>query len=264
MPWRVAGSGLFSLLLLCSCATAAHPPPIAPAAELPAEVSMNKDAGRGMCLFLMLRMEREELPFVVDTGLTITAFDKSLEKKLGKCLGKIRWKHYSETLEAGVYAAPKLMVGSTRLMTATNICSLDLKDLRNLSGRPVMGVLGMDCLRHYCIELDFDGGKIRFLAPDRLDTARAGKAFPLTFRWETPVVHPIGLAGGTNVQWLIEENSKRMLRDVRFAVFRAFGFWICFGFRISDFTFPLTHHASRIAEERNESPTSMSTRTWLE
>ena len=74
-----------SLLLLCSCATTPEPPAIIPASELPADVIVNKDAGRGMWLFVTLRLESgEELPFFVDTGMTFTLFDKSLESKLGK------------------------------------------------------------------------------------------------------------------------------------------------------------------------------------
>jgi len=42
-----------------------------------------------------------------------------------------------------------------------------------------MGILGMDCLRHYCIQLDFVTGKWRFLDPDHLQTGDLGQSFPL-------------------------------------------------------------------------------------
>src|SRR5437773_12538482 len=84
---RVLGASL-ALLLLCSCKTMREPGAIVPAAELPGEVTMNKDAGRGLWVFVTIRLESgEELPFVVDTGASWTAFDKSLEPKLGKRLG---------------------------------------------------------------------------------------------------------------------------------------------------------------------------------
>jgi hypothetical protein len=38
----------------------------------------------------------------------------------------------------------------------------------------------MDCLRHYCIQLDFQAGKIRILDPEHLDPSDLGKPFPLT------------------------------------------------------------------------------------
>jgi len=47
--------------------------------------------------------------------------------------------------------------------------------------RPIQGILGMDCLRHYCLQLDFAANKMRFLDPARPGTKDLGKAFPLTF-----------------------------------------------------------------------------------
>ena len=71
--------GIFLIfLLLCSRAVADSIEP-----QLPADVTINKDAGRGNLLFVTLRLESgEELAFFVDTGSTFTSFDKSLESKL--------------------------------------------------------------------------------------------------------------------------------------------------------------------------------------
>ena len=186
-----------SLLLLCSCATTPEPPAIIPASELPADVIVNKDAGRGMWLFVTLRLESgEELPFFVDTGMTFTLFDKSLESKLGKRLGEGKVVHFDSMSEAGIYAAPKLYLGSTPLMTGNNILTGDLNRPSSLSGRPIMGVLGMDCLSHYCIQLDFEAGKMRFLDSDHLDSAKLGDVFPFKFRWGCPFIHHQTLIGG--------------------------------------------------------------------
>jgi len=47
----------------------------------------------------------------------------------------------------------------------------------------------MDCLRHYCIQLDFAAGKMRFLDPDNPGSEDLGRAFPLTFsRWTGKVI----------------------------------------------------------------------------
>jgi hypothetical protein len=43
-----------------------------------------------------------------------------------------------------------------------------------------MGLLGMDCLRHYCLQLDFAAGKLRFLDPDSANNELWGSPFPLT------------------------------------------------------------------------------------
>jgi hypothetical protein len=219
---RAAGL-VFSLLLLCSCATTPDPSAsgpaafdastIVPASQLPAEVTMNKDAGRGNFLFVTLRLKNgEELPFVVDTGAPGTTFHKSLATRLGKRLDTTTITMPEEEQESGVYAAPKLYLEGTPLMTGTKVHTLDFKRLSSRCGHPIMGLLGMDCLRHYCIQLDFEAGKTRFLNPDRVKAAELGKSFPLRFSNESqdqsdeirPYIHHTGLLGGTSTNSLID------------------------------------------------------------
>jgi Aspartyl protease len=188
---------ILSFLLLYSCAVADSIEP-----QLPADVTINEDAGRGNLLFVTLRLESgEELPFFVDTGSTFTSFDKSLESKLGKHLGGAELSSWGVTKKAVSYAAPKLYLGNVPLMIGNRVYIGDFKQLSSQTGRPVMGILGMDCLRHYCIQLDFEAGKIHFLDSDHLDASQLGKAFPLTFRQGCPFIHVNSLVGeeGTNL-----------------------------------------------------------------
>src|SRR6266496_6418915 len=148
---RLRALGIFlSLLLLSSCARKPDPSAIIPASELPAEVTMDKGPGRGGDLTVTLRLESgEELPFVLDTGAQVTVLDKSLEPKLGKRLGTTTIILPRDKQESAVYAAPKLYLGSTPLVTGSNIITYDFNPLSSRSPRPNMGFLGMDCLKHY-------------------------------------------------------------------------------------------------------------------
>jgi hypothetical protein len=146
---------------------------------LPTEVFMNAEAG---CddLYVNLRLEDgEELLFVLDTGCLQTTLHRSLESKLGQRLGakKSSWAFYKNGSGVGIYPAPKLYLNGTPLMMGQRVETADLKPH---SDPRVMGVLGMDCLRHYCLQLDFQARRIRFLDPDTLDDRDLGKAFPLT------------------------------------------------------------------------------------
>jgi hypothetical protein len=196
------------LLFLCACAVADSVQ-----SSLPADVTMNQDAGCGGLLFVKLRLEgNEEMPFIVDTGTPVTLFDKSLEPKLGKRLSSGTAWMQGGWQESGAYTAPKLYLGDTRLFTGTNVFTYDFRWLSSVLGRPFMGVLGMDCLRHYCMQLDFAARKVRFLDPDRVNVAALGKAFPLTFSSEgegdTNMIRPYilrtGLLGGTTTNLLID------------------------------------------------------------
>jgi Aspartyl protease len=157
--------------------------------QLPAAVSINEDAGRGNLLFVTLRMEDgEELPFFVDTGSTFTSLDKSLESKLEKRVEGATLSGWGVTARVAGYTAPKLYIGNTPLLTGSRIYIGDFRNLSSQTCRPVMGVLGMDCLRHYCIQIDFATGKLRFLDSDHMDASRLGKAYPLTFRSGCPFI----------------------------------------------------------------------------
>ena len=170
----LAGICCLSLMLLCSCATGNTARP-----NLPTGVVMNAEAGHDD-LYVTLRLEDgEELLFILDTGCVQTTLHRSLEPKLGKRLGtkKSRWAFYENGDGNGSYPAPKLYLNGTPLVLGTRV---ETADLKAHSDPRVRGVLGMDCLRHYCLQLDFQARQIRFLDPDTLDDRDLGKAFPLT------------------------------------------------------------------------------------
>jgi hypothetical protein len=165
---------ILSLLFLCSCATKNSV-----SLQLPADASINPEAGRGGWLLIKLKSDSgEELSFVVDTGAPQTILDRSFEPALGKRLGmkKLRYGFY-QTTSGGIYAAPRLYLGNTQLLTGDRILTDDLH--RKISPG-IAGILGMDCLRHYCVQIDFDSRRVRFLDPDRPGNEEWGKAFPLT------------------------------------------------------------------------------------
>ena len=172
---------ILSLLLLCSCATENSIRP-----KLPADALMNSSAGRNDNLCVNLHLENgKELLFVLDTGCPWTILDKSLEPELGRRTG-IRWLHYGwlPNTFAKTYKSPKLYLGDTPLKLGGSIATDDMQRMSFGAGRPKCdGILGMDCLRNYCIQLDFTTNKIHFLNPDALQVEALGKPFPLKYIW---------------------------------------------------------------------------------
>jgi lipoprotein NlpI len=168
---------LLSLLLLCSCATEK-----AARLGLPADVTMNPEAGRGGWLIVTVRLEGgDELPFMVDTGSSGTMVDKSLVPRLGRRLDTVTVTHWHTKRKSDVYAAPRLYLGRTPLMMSRPmVATVDLKPESSAAGRPIMGVLGMNILTNYCLQLDFIAGKMRFLDAEHANKQKWGKAFPLT------------------------------------------------------------------------------------
>jgi hypothetical protein len=167
-------AAIFCLLLLCSCATQNIN-----RLELPPETDLNPQAGRGDWILVKLCLEDgEELPFIVDTGAPITILDQSLEAKLGERLGtRTKTYGYLGKKRMGLYHAPKLFLNGIPLQTGSRIYT---DDVAALSDHASLGILGVDCLRHYCVQFDFANRKIRFLHPDRMSGEDLGEAFPLT------------------------------------------------------------------------------------
>jgi hypothetical protein len=120
----------------------------------------------------------EDLLFMVDTGSPRTYLNKSLEPKLGKRLGtkSVTWGFYGKR-EDGLYPAPALYLNNTRLQLGSQVETDALGT--KYGSTPLMGILGMDCLRHYCIQLDFAGSKMLFLNSDDLKKQDLGEAYRL-------------------------------------------------------------------------------------
>ncbi|MDE3100151.1 MAG: retropepsin-like domain-containing protein [Verrucomicrobiota bacterium] len=179
------------LMFLCSCATTSHQTAIVPATELPGDVTFKRGADR---LIVKLRLENgQELPFLLDTGTTITYLPfgtKSMLPELGKRVSTATGRAKEKL---GLYVAPKLYLGNTQLMTGNLVVSYGGKT----------AILGMDCLRRYCIQLNFAAGKIRFLDPNDADSAGWGTPFPLTFHYNLPLIRD-GLLGENGSETLVD------------------------------------------------------------
>jgi hypothetical protein len=150
---------------------------------LPGDIPLNKDAGRGGMVFVTIRLDDgTQLPFVLDTGCPTTCLDQSLESKLGKRLRtKTLWA-FGARSQIGVYPAPGLYLGKTLLTQSGNgIVTYDCSQMSAAVGHPIMGILGMDILTNYCIQLDFNARKIRFLDYERARKSRWGDPCPLTY-----------------------------------------------------------------------------------
>jgi len=159
------------LVCLCSCATPPEPEATA-TADLPAEVAMNKLSSFAPRLMVTLHLENgAEFKCCLDTGSPGTILPKAAEPQLGKRIGRGRIRTADGDIEKeNLYAAPRIYLGDTQLITEDRIATWTNAE----------GILGMDCLRHYCLQLDFQTMKIRFLQSSGIDAAGLGRAIPLT------------------------------------------------------------------------------------
>jgi hypothetical protein len=187
-----------TLLMICLCSLECS---CAPRRFLPsnfaAETTFNKDAGLGKNLFITINLEDgEKLLFAVDTGCPDTVLSKTLESKLGECLGtkKASYGLYGRR-RVGIYNAPKLYLENVQVITGNHVLTDDLATI--FGNQPVMGILGMDCLKHYCVQLDFVTNRMRLLGPGGMKKTREwGKPYPLHILFGEVWVHGDFFGGG--------------------------------------------------------------------
>jgi len=66
------------------------------------------------------------------------------------------------------------------------------------------GLLGMDCLRHYCIQVGCVARTLRFLDPDHLETQSLGQPFPISFELEGITAFDADCFGLGNVRLVLD------------------------------------------------------------
>lgn len=169
-------AGIFGALFLCSCVTTRPP--------LPPDLTMNPQAGRGDpgdWLIVMVRINGgEPLPFIVDTGAPMTCLDQSLEPRLGKRLANATYVNMGASHPGGVYRAPKFFVGTIPLRdSGAYVETVDCTLWSRAAGVPFRGFLGMDVLKHYCVQMDFQNGRVRFLDEQHADKSAWGTRYHL-------------------------------------------------------------------------------------
>jgi hypothetical protein len=197
----ITAVGLFAVGSLTNSATAADDLPL----KLPPEVAMSPGADRGRHIFVLIRVGHgSDLPFVLDTGASATVFDASLGPQLGNRIRTEPVVRWGDLQQSGVYAAPHLYLGGVRLRTGPTVITSDFKKNSKDVGRPVLGLIGMDVLGNYCVQMDFAAGKVRFLDADTADKSKWGRAIPLTNLGDGCMATRENLAGSTDVGSLID------------------------------------------------------------
>jgi hypothetical protein len=152
-----------------------------PTAPRPPDVLMNDDAGLGNWIIIDVRLAGgKNFPVVLDTGCPTTCLDASFEPKLGQRVKSDTLWDFGVKSEINLFLAPKFFLDNTPLTKiGPYVVTHDCKQISSIVGRPIMGILGMDILQNYCIQLDFAARKIRFLDYERANQGHWGAPLAL-------------------------------------------------------------------------------------
>ena len=116
------------------------------------------DKGEATCpldedLRIPVKIFGESKYLVVDTGSPFTLFDCQYTNRLGEGLLEMA----SPTMNAMLYAGPEIFI-SQRRFSPLLVSVVDTRKMREILGRQIDGILGMDCLSNCVICFDSDHG----------------------------------------------------------------------------------------------------------
>jgi len=152
--------------------------------QILAEFTFKRDE---VVIFIPVRIKGKEYLFFLDTGASTTAFDSSLKEdsiQPRRTGGALFTAGAPATIES--FNAPDAFFGPFNLKECGEIIYMDLKMLSSIHGKEISGILGMNFLKKYVVQINFDGGKLLFLKPMAGKNPDWGEAHKIDY-------HPSGL-----------------------------------------------------------------------
>ncbi len=185
---------------------------------------------------LPVEFDGAQRTFVFDTGATSTILSARHKSRLGK---RILWPYYVKGAEgtrakAELYQAPEMHVGPIDLRKV--ISYVTAIDFEQSGASRFDGIIGMDILQHYVVDIDFDQVQVLFLKYVKEGESSLSSSSPVGNKWGTAI--PLRLS------WLkcspyvrgtfSDGSSVEFLIDTGFVSNSAFG-------RLGDKTFEKIH-----------------------
>jgi Aspartyl protease/PDZ domain len=117
--------------------------------------------------------------FVFDTGCTTSVLDLTAFPSLVKATDSIAYDTPAGEMTQALFQPPQLNIGPFRLEDAGPVVRSDLSPVRDLLGRPIVGLLGKNLCNKLVVQIDFDNTEIRFFKPDDRSHPEWGNAVPI-------------------------------------------------------------------------------------
>jgi hypothetical protein len=124
-----------------------------------------KIAKGGDPILLPVTFKDKEYLFMLDTGCSHTLFDTSFKHELGDVKKVGGGLTAGSRIEAEFFDAPEAFLGPLNLQDCNEVICSDLKMISFVMGKKISGLIGMNFLRIYVVQIDFDKGTVFFLQP---------------------------------------------------------------------------------------------------
>ncbi len=145
----------------------------------------------------------KELLFVLDTGTSITAFDSSFAKELGKPKRMQGAISSGGKTEIPVYNAPEAYLGPYNLKDYGEVICINMRMLSYAAGDKISGIIGMNFLKNHCIQIDADNSKVTIYNEPLIESDNLGQSFNLKFDMGLPFLYN-SISGSSQSPFLID------------------------------------------------------------
>lgn len=177
-----------------------------------------KIEGGAKPILLPVTFDDKEYQFILDTGATHVVFDASLKDKLGK---RFLWPKKGKatggkTVKVELFRISQAYLGPLNLGDCGLIAVIDLEPVSSALGRKVHGLIGMDLLKKYIVQIDFDeglisfhkstsdGGIFSFLRPQKNVHPDWGRKIPIKYKLFSSLPYINGNVDGNKASFQID------------------------------------------------------------
>ena len=156
-------------------------------------------------ILLPVKFKGKEYSFILETGCPLSIFDISLKHELGEVKGTARtYTGGSVMMDVQLFDTPEAFLGPLNLQDGGQVACIDLRMFSLILGREISGSVGLNFLKKYVIQIDFDKSRLLFIQPTDLPDPSWGEELTIAYG-------PLGLAyikgsvlGSTDVLFLID------------------------------------------------------------
>jgi hypothetical protein len=135
----------------------------------------------GNQIILPVKFKDNEYWFLLDTGSSFTIFDASFKYDLGDTAGKAAIKTPRNEITADIYNAPEAYLGEINLKSCAGVLCLDMEQAGYAEGKKIKGILGMNFLRKFMVNINFDEDTLYFFESVQGEQLRWGQSCDMTF-----------------------------------------------------------------------------------
>lgn len=117
----------------------------------------------GRFLIVPVRLGQQQLRMIVDTGTMMSGFDNSWRSALGEEQGMTTLATSAANVAVSTFDFPEIQLGSITVQPMGRAFAHDMGKLVAVFGEKVDGILGMDVLRQFVVQVDSDRGQLQLL-----------------------------------------------------------------------------------------------------